>query len=93
MHLANYLGYLQRGELDLADGFRRVGEAHAQEVDVYHLGHTLAKQCETHAEQLEPFVDRYGEQSLRSPSSSTTSSSTRPGAALWGFCATCTTCT
>jgi hypothetical protein len=61
MHLANYLGYLHGAELDLADGFRRVGEAHAQEVDVYLLGHTLAKQCETHAEQLEPFVDRYHE--------------------------------
>jgi hypothetical protein len=67
MHLANYLGYLHRAELDLADGFRRVGEAHAQEVDVYHLGHTLAKQCEAHAEQLEPFVDRYGEQRDEEP--------------------------
>ncbi len=62
MHLANYLGYLHKAELDLADGFRRVGEAHAQEVDVYHLCKALlAKQCETHAEQLKPFVDRYGE--------------------------------
>ncbi len=67
MHLANYLGYLHRAELDLADGFRRVGEAHAQEVDVYHLSHTLAEQCETHAEQLEPFVDRYGEQKPEEP--------------------------
>ena len=68
MQLANYLGYLHRAELNLADGFRRVGEAHAQEVDVYHLCKALlAKQCETHAEKLEPFVDRYGEQAPEEP--------------------------
>ena len=68
MHLANYLGYLHRAELDLADGFRRVGEAHAEEVDVYHLCKALlAKQCETHAEQLKTFVDRYGEQKPEEP--------------------------
>jgi len=68
VQLANYLGYLQRAELNLADGFRRVGEAHAQEVDVYHLCKALlAKQCETHAEKLEPFVDRYGEQASEEP--------------------------
>lgn len=68
MHLANYLGYLHKAELDLADGFRRVGEAHAQEVDVYHLCKALlAKQCETHAEQLKPFVDRYGEEKPEEP--------------------------
>ena len=68
MHLANYLGYLHRAELDLADGFRRVAETHAQEVDVYHLCKALlAKQCENHAEQLKPFVDRYGEQQPEEP--------------------------
>jgi len=68
MHLANYLGYLHRAEQDLADGFRRVAEAHAQEVDVYHLCKALlAKQCETHAEQLKPFVERYGEHKPEEP--------------------------
>lgn len=67
MHLANYLGYLHRAELDLANGFRKVGEAHAQEADVYHLSHTLAQQCETHAEKLKPFVDRYGEEAPEEP--------------------------
>lgn len=61
MHLANYLGYLHQSETGLAEGFRKVGEAHSQEVDIYHLTHTLAKQCEQHAEKLKPFVDRYGE--------------------------------
>ena len=67
MHLANYLGYLHQTELDLAEGYRKVGEAHAQEVDVCHLTHTLAKQCEAHAEKLKPFVDRYGEEKPEEP--------------------------
>jgi hypothetical protein len=67
VHLANYLGYLHQSELNLASGFRKVGEAHVQEADVYHLTHTLAKQCETHAEKLEPFVDRYGEEKPEEP--------------------------
>lgn len=67
MHLANYLGYLCQTEIDLADGYRKVGEAHAQEADVYYITHTLAKQCEAHAEKLKPFVDRYGEDKPEEP--------------------------
>ena len=67
MHLANYLGYLHRAELNLADGFRKVGETHAEEADVYHTCNTLAEQCETHAEKLQPFVERYGEEAPEEP--------------------------
>jgi hypothetical protein len=67
MHLANYLGYLRRAELDLAEGFRKVADGHAEEADVYHTCNTLAKQCETHAERLELFVDRYGEEAPEEP--------------------------
>lgn len=67
MHLANYLGYLHRAELDLADAFRKIGAAHAAESDVFHAGNTLAKQCEAHAEKLAPFVDRYGEDAPEEP--------------------------
>lgn len=67
MHLANYLGYLHQTELGLAEGYRKVGEAHPQEVDVYHLTHTLAKQCEAHAEKLKAFVDSYGEEKPEEP--------------------------
>ena len=67
MHLANYLGYLHRAELDLAEGFRKVGEAHAEEVDVYHTCNTLAEQCETHTKKLQPFVERYGEEAPEEP--------------------------
>ncbi|MCA1740584.1 MAG: hypothetical protein LC740_17730 [Actinobacteria bacterium] len=67
MHLANYLGYLHQTELDLAEGYRKVGEAYPQEADVYHLTHTLAKQCKAHAEKLKPFVDSYGEEKPEEP--------------------------
>lgn len=67
MYLANYLGFQHQSELDLVEGFRKVGQAHPQEADVYHLSHTLAQQCETHAERLKPFVDRYGEQAPEEP--------------------------
>jgi hypothetical protein len=67
MYLANYLGYLHQTELDLAEGYRKVGEAYPQEADVYHLTHTLAKQCEAHAEKLKPFVDHYGEEKPEEP--------------------------
>ena len=67
MHLASYLGYLHRAELNLAEGFREVGEAHAAEADIYHTCNTLARQCEAHAGQLEPFVSRYGEEKPEEP--------------------------
>ncbi len=57
MHLANYLGYLHKAELNLAEGFRKVAAGHAEEADVYHTCNTLAKQCETHAERPGPLVD------------------------------------
>lgn len=67
MHLANYLGYLRRAELNLAEGLRKVGEAHAADADIFHTCKTLARQCDAHAEKLGPFVDRYGEERPTEP--------------------------
>ena len=67
MHLANYLGYLHKAELNLAEGFRKVADGHAEEADVYHTCNTLATKCEAHAEQLKPFVERYGEEKPEEP--------------------------
>ena len=50
---------LQAAELELADTFRKVGERHAVEHDVYHLSHTLAEQCEAHVDRLRTFAERY----------------------------------
>jgi hypothetical protein len=62
MHLANYLGYLHKAELNLAEGFRKVAAGHAEEADVYHTCNTLAKQCEAHAEEISLFVERCSEE-------------------------------
>lgn len=67
MHLANYLGYLNAAELHLAEAYRKVGEGHAAESDVFHTCNTLAMQCEAHARMLGPFVDRYGEERPTEP--------------------------
>jgi hypothetical protein len=93
MHLANYLGYLHRAELNLAEGFRKVADGHAEEADVFHTCNTLAKQCQAHAEMLQPFVDRYGEEKPEEPERLSTSSSTRPGRAASACCAIYMICT
>lgn len=67
MHLANYLGLIHKAELDLADAFRQVAEGHQEEPDVYYLCHTLAKQCDGHAQKLKAFVERYGEDAPEEP--------------------------
>jgi hypothetical protein len=67
MHLTHYLGLLHRAQVNLADAFRQVAAAHAEEPDVDHLCQTLAKQCDGHAEQLEPFARRYREEAPDEP--------------------------
>jgi hypothetical protein len=67
VHLAHYLGLLHRAELELAAAFREVGDAHRDEVDVHHLCGRLATQCDAHAERLEPFAARYGEDAPDEP--------------------------
>lgn len=67
MHLGHYLGLVHRSEVNLADAFRQVAEEHGEEPDVFHLCQLFAKKCESHAEQLKPFADRYGEQAEDEP--------------------------
>jgi hypothetical protein len=62
MQLAHYLGLLHRAEIELAEAFREVGAAHVDEADVNQLCGRLAEQCEAHAERLQPFAARYGEE-------------------------------
>jgi len=61
VNLTHYLGLLHRAEQELARALREVGDRHADEADVVHLGRTLAAQCDAHAEALAPVVARYGE--------------------------------
>lgn len=67
MHLAHYLGLLHGAELELASAFREVAGAHGEEADVHVLCRRLAAECDRHAEQLEPFARRYGEEAPDEP--------------------------
>jgi len=67
MQLAHYLGLLHKAQTDLAAAFREVADAHAEEVDVFHLCGKLAAECEAHAEKLGPFAERYGEDAPDEP--------------------------
>ena len=60
MKLDKAITDVQSAEADLAKELRTIGERHAVEHDLYHLGHTLAKQCSDHLRLLAPFADRYG---------------------------------
>jgi hypothetical protein len=67
LHLAHYLGLLHRAQLNLADAFREVAEAHGDEADVVTICRKLAAECDDHAGQLGPFADRYGEDAPSEP--------------------------
>jgi hypothetical protein len=67
MHLAHYLGMLDRAESDLAAAFRAVGEGHEDEPDVAHQCRRLAGQCDAHASAVQPFAARYGEDAPDEP--------------------------
>lgn len=67
MQLAHYLGLLHRAEANLGDAFREIAAAHAEEPDVFHLCERLGQECDRHAERLEPFARRYGEDAPDEP--------------------------
>jgi hypothetical protein len=61
MQLAHYLGLLHHAETELAAAFRHVADAHGDEPDVVHTCQRLAQECDRHAQHLQPFAARYGE--------------------------------
>ena len=67
MHLAHYLGLLHKAQLNLADAFRQVAEAHGDEPDVAQLCEQQARVCDRHADQLQPFARRYSEEAPDEP--------------------------
>ncbi len=70
MKLAVAIREVQDAEADLAKELRTIGERHAVEHDLYHLGHTLARQCADHLERLAPFAERYGASAAEAPAES-----------------------
>lgn len=60
MNMNKAIEDLHDAEAELAKRLRVTGERHASESDIYHLGHTLARQCAEHLQALAPFAERYG---------------------------------
>jgi hypothetical protein len=59
MYVGPLLKRIHGTETDLAEEYRKTGERHAVEHDVFHGCHTLAKECVARANLLRPFVERY----------------------------------
>jgi hypothetical protein len=60
MKLDRAIEDLQAAEVELAKRLRTVGERHAAEHDLYHLGHALARGCADRLARLGPMAQRYG---------------------------------
>jgi hypothetical protein len=54
--IGRLLRQISASETALAGFYRETGARHAEDHDVFHLCHTLAAQCESHAAQLAPFA-------------------------------------
>jgi hypothetical protein len=67
VHLAHYLGLLQKGQANLARAYQEVAEGHADEPDVFHMCHKLHGEAQRHAAALKQAVDRYGEDAPQEP--------------------------
>jgi hypothetical protein len=67
VNLAHYLGLLHRAELSLASAYREVAGQHGDEPDVARECELFAAQCDHHAELLQPFTERYGEEADDEP--------------------------
>jgi hypothetical protein len=59
VNLGTALSGVLTAEAALAKRLLAVGERHTAEHDVYHLGHTLARQAAEHVTRLTPFAERY----------------------------------
>jgi hypothetical protein len=58
--LGRYIEKLAQSLADLAHEYRKVGERHATEHDIFHATHALAKQCEGQAAALASHAARHG---------------------------------
>lgn len=67
MRLANYVGFLDKAEHNLAQAFRIVGEGHAEEADIFHTCNKLALKCDQHLSMLEEVAERYGREAPAEP--------------------------
>jgi hypothetical protein len=59
--IGSFIEELHDAELGLAGHYRKVGERHAVEHELWYGCHTLAEQCEGRAAELRRVAGRYGE--------------------------------
>ncbi len=67
MHIGNYLELLHKSEKDLVKAFKMVAKEHGDEPDVYQNCQLLASWSQQLVEDLQPFVERYGEERSKEP--------------------------
>jgi hypothetical protein len=67
MHLAHYLGLLDRAHREMADALRQVAAGHAEEPDIVHLGEQRADRCEQRSREVRAFAERYAEETTDEP--------------------------
>jgi hypothetical protein len=67
VHLAHYLGLLHRSLVNMAAAYREIAQAHRDEPDIRTVCTRLAGRCDTHADRLRPFADRYAEDAVDEP--------------------------
>lgn len=60
-HLSTYVALADHSEQVLADSLRTLAEGRPDVHDVFHMCHTLATMSDDHRQQLQPIVQRYGE--------------------------------
>jgi hypothetical protein len=59
--MAHYLALLHRAQCTLADAYAAMGAEYEAESEIEEATRKLRARCVHHAEQLEPFARRYGE--------------------------------
>lgn len=67
MHLGNYLSMVHRSDDELAEALLSVAEHHKDEPDIYEDCKLLAKWSKAHVQRLQPFCEKYGEESESEP--------------------------
>jgi hypothetical protein len=58
--LGRYIEKLADSLMDLGAEYRKIGERHATEHDIYHMAHALATQCDGQAAALAPHAAHHG---------------------------------
>jgi hypothetical protein len=67
MHIGHYIELVHKGHQDLAEALRKVAAHHGSEPDIFANCHLLATWSDDLVQDLQPFVDKYGEEKDKEP--------------------------